>query len=612
MSRFKNLGVAFNRLFRNDLNENFTKVDSELTTQKARVDNLIANAPQPSEVVDARGTAPLLGDRLDGVDVQLAQNEQDLRGRGRNLKEFGATYDGVTDDSQAIANAHSQMAAGEVLLITGPTRLKNPVVWTKKADIICVGDKGYFISDVGTSQDAITIKGMALNYSNIRINLYGLANSCRNGLVMDAVNLSKIKARIKTGATQYGFVTKGCLLSEHDIHISSNYSAPLAGAVMPANMILFDTGTALISESNATVFYLMLEGGNGDGVTKLNSSLLETVEFKGTIEGIGGRPFNINKAQYININNMHLELNDMDSVFTDVKNIEVGSGVRNNTMKMKFVNCLGLTVDGYSGSLEFDATCTGEVRQVSLESVDSIVNNSKGGVFVEGTVVDFTNASRNAVLGIGKNVPENLFHNPFVDIWTNGNNAAPDGWSGSTITWAKETVNYFKENPSKIAIYCQQTGTTVADGARATLKPRMNSSRWVAITLPVYVPAGQPDVRIFVYDVDQFRLLKTITEKDKWVLVCGASEVNADKPIAVQISPHNGSAYVAGNYYIGGLTVTNGNVGSRYLLDNGKRSEHLATSVSNPPAFVGQRALVSGVFYMAKGIASSTDWVALN
>jgi hypothetical protein len=76
MARFKSLGTAFNRLFRNDLNDNFTKVDTELTTQKGRVDNLIANAPQPSEVVDARGSAAVLRDRLDGVDAQLADTAE--------------------------------------------------------------------------------------------------------------------------------------------------------------------------------------------------------------------------------------------------------------------------------------------------------------------------------------------------------------------------------------------------------------------------------------------------------------------------------------------------------------------------------------------------------
>lgn len=516
------------------------------------------------------------------------------------------------DWSPAIVQAHTEWVSGDVLVIDRPTKIKSPVVWSKKGDILCIGDKGYFISDVGITNDAITINGMTVNYASIRINLYGLANSCKNGLVVDAVNLSKIHARIKTGAVGYGFVAKGSILNEYDIHISSNYSAPLVGAVMPAHHILLDTGINLISETNASVFYLMLEGGNGDGITKTNTSPLETVEFKGTIEGIGGKPFNLNTAWYININNLHLELNVLESTFTNCKNIEVGSGVRNNLGKFTFINSQGISIDGYSGSLEFDTDCTGTVKQIGLEGLDTIVNNSKG-VFLEGAVVNFSDKSRQGVVGIGKNVPENLFHNPFVDIWSGGANVAPDGFSGATTTFSKELINYYLENPSKMSVYCQQTGATIGDGTKAKLKTshNMNSERWVSVTIPIYVPTGQPNVRVFIFDVDQFRTVHTVTKKDEWVLVCGSSKVNANKDIYTQVSPHDGVGYVAGNYYIGGLTVINGNVASKYLIDHGKRNEYIVTSVTNIPSFVGQRALVAGVWYMAKGTTASTDWVAI-
>jgi lysophospholipase L1-like esterase len=74
MGKYRSLGTLFNRVFRNDLNANFDNVDADIKTQKTRVDNLIVGTPQPSEVVDARGGAVVLSDRLDGVDSSLAEN----------------------------------------------------------------------------------------------------------------------------------------------------------------------------------------------------------------------------------------------------------------------------------------------------------------------------------------------------------------------------------------------------------------------------------------------------------------------------------------------------------------------------------------------------------
>ncbi|MBT2682664.1 right-handed parallel beta-helix repeat-containing protein [Bacillus sp. ISL-37] len=97
MGKYRTLGTFFDRIFRNDLNSNFNDIDADVQAQKARVDNLITATPQPSEVVDARGGAPVLRDRLDGVDEQLAENEQDFFDRGINVRRSNIAGDGVTD-----------------------------------------------------------------------------------------------------------------------------------------------------------------------------------------------------------------------------------------------------------------------------------------------------------------------------------------------------------------------------------------------------------------------------------------------------------------------------------------------------------------------------------
>ena len=67
---YRRLKSFFDRVFRNDLNKNFEDIEADIRSQSARVDNLINEVEQPSEVVDARVDAdgevyPTLKSRLD-------------------------------------------------------------------------------------------------------------------------------------------------------------------------------------------------------------------------------------------------------------------------------------------------------------------------------------------------------------------------------------------------------------------------------------------------------------------------------------------------------------------------------------------------------------------
>ncbi|WP_404351688.1 hypothetical protein LG311_10310 [Sutcliffiella horikoshii] len=144
MSKFKQLGVAFNRLFRNDLNANFDEVERSLNVQKGRVDNLIASTPQPSEVVDmrvdeqgvihamARDRLAADSARVDGkfaeVDAELSQKAQqsDLEKEAVKIKsyvhvsEFNTVGDGLADDTLAIQNAINYCVTNNVKLKLEP------------------------------------------------------------------------------------------------------------------------------------------------------------------------------------------------------------------------------------------------------------------------------------------------------------------------------------------------------------------------------------------------------------------------------------------------------------------------------------------------------------
>src|SRR5690606_19061486 len=68
--------------------------------QIERVDTLIKENPQPSEVVDARGNYPILRDRLDSVDSRLAQTKDEVE----ELRQITATKEELYQESNAKAN----------------------------------------------------------------------------------------------------------------------------------------------------------------------------------------------------------------------------------------------------------------------------------------------------------------------------------------------------------------------------------------------------------------------------------------------------------------------------------------------------------------------------
>ena len=113
--------------------QSFTNnINSLVAQMEADKDAVIANATVDSEVILARGDSPTLQARLDDTTTQLAQAQDDLRGRGVNAKTLGFKLDGIEDEGEALNAAllehrHIYIPDGSVIGTSVPIRLRRTV-----------------------------------------------------------------------------------------------------------------------------------------------------------------------------------------------------------------------------------------------------------------------------------------------------------------------------------------------------------------------------------------------------------------------------------------------------------------------------------------------------
>lgn len=153
MGKYRVLGSFLDRVFRNNLNDNFNDVDADIRAQKKRVDDLILSVPQPSEVIDARGGAPVLRDRLDGVDAQLAETETVI---GVNIEKFKIIAP-EADDTGRFQRALDELAGkkGSLVLSAKTYYISSVLVKGIYSSIIGAGKNATKIICTSTSENAI-------------------------------------------------------------------------------------------------------------------------------------------------------------------------------------------------------------------------------------------------------------------------------------------------------------------------------------------------------------------------------------------------------------------------------------------------------------------------
>jgi hypothetical protein len=534
------------------------------------------------------------------------------------VTDYGAVCDGVKDDYAAIMSAHDNAPDGATVLVKGACYYTQPLVFTRRLNWVCPGSGDYFKPDVGALNDALKITGgvTAANLQH-KINMYS-SSTCANALVLDLFWMSTIESRVAVNATDYAFKVIGGLESKFYLKQSVNFATPGGASGLAANHLKIEANTTAPGGpyyTNANEFYVNFAGAV-NGVIHDSMSAQGDNTFRGTIQGLSGTPFSAVQCNNMKITELHFEGNPIGSAFDGCTNCSIENVINAASEFFALYSCIGVTVKNYIGGL-FIASSSSHTKIINCRIDGDTYTDQSATTEMIGGGVTSTSSATNLQGGGGASPIENFFHNPFIDIWTDGTAAAPDGFAAVAATFAQSTAVVYGLGYGGKSVAVTSTATALGDMTFATPVGQFANTpdaRWVSVLTAVYVATGQPDVVVYVFNGTSFEGLATVSTKDAWVTVRGSVLVTAGGTPYIAYAPFDGVSFVAGNFYVGGVSMVNGTSAPKFLIDSGRRLEHVVTSVSHAPAFVGQRAYLSGTgkWYMAKGTVSNADWIILN
>ena len=534
------------------------------------------------------------------------------------VTDYGAVCDGVTNDYAAIMAAHDNAPDGAMVLIKGACYYTSPLVFTRRLNWTCPGSGDYFKPNVGAGNIALKIVGgiYAANVQN-KINMYS-TSTCAQALVLDTYFMSTIEARCAVNATGYAFKVIGALESKFYLKQSVNFTTPGGASGLSTNHLKIEVNTTTPGGpyyTNSNEFYVNFAGAV-NGIIHDDMASQGDNTFRGTIQGLSGTPFSAIGCNNMKMTELHFEGNPIGSQLDSCTNSSIENVISAASNTFSLYSCIGTTIKNYSGGL-FIASSSRHTKVIDCRvDGDTYTDLSQTTEMIGGGVTSSSSAT--TLNGGGGASPiSNFFQNPYIDIWTAGTAAAPDGFSAGAATFAQATGAYYGLGYGGKSAAVTSTATALANMATATpTGPFANTpdARWVSVLTAVYVATGQPNVSVYLFNGTSYEGLGSITTKDAWVTVRGSVLLSAGGTPAVIYAPTNGVSFIAGNFYVGGLSMVNGTIAPKFLIDSGRRLETVVTSVSNPPGFVGQRAYLSGTgkWYMAAGTASSADWIILN
>ena len=519
---------------------------------------------------------------------------------------YGAIGDGAADDYTAIMRVHDYAPAGSKVLVDGALRHTSALVFTRRLNWWCDGLDNYFKPDLTTTQDAMTITGSAsASPADCRINMFSAANTCRDGLILRNFNASRITTNVQVGGVGWNVKALGCIESVLDVRSTVNYTNPLGSPYSCPGHLYIDAYGGIYNNSN--VFLLDL-AGQTKGVEIADQAQQGNSLFKGTIQGLTGVPFKAAGCAGMSVSNLHMEGCPTPPEFDNCVGTSIEHVLSATSGAWAFTNCIGTYFNEFTGGLNVASSCKFTRFGTLRTDGDSFSNADITATVAQG--ISSTSSSSSLAGGPGGASMLNLFHNPWIEMFTNGAAAAPEGFSAGAATFARETSTVYGGNPRGISCKVTSTATVLADMLKITLASPYATyamDRWLAIAIALYVASGQADLLATVNNSVSYLGGELVTLKNAWHVVRTAVYVPAGATPFISIAPYN-AGYVSGQYFVGAVAAVHGMVAPQHFDAGPARSDFLVGSVANAPGFLNQEALVAGVFYKAAGTSVAGDW----
>ena len=554
-----------------------------------------------------------------------------------NIRDFGAVCDGATSDVAAINAAIAACPVGGRVEITGLAAVLTPIVITKQVSLWCPTAKDALYNLTGPGNIPLTYSGGAggLGQLDVQLNIYGPADGCTDVVLLDRVDSAKIKIGLYCGATGVGVRLRGCLQNRVQIDVDANTPPPISQSVgLPTTgFVLIEKNTTHNVTTNACDIYLNLAGGAGYGLKATAQSGESLNSLHGTIQGMTGRALDLDDQSSFDISTLWMEVNGTAPLISSGRGTRVASTLlyAADGPKSTMVVNGGIAHDIQGlvyGDVVFDANAVAPVyggnftRFPDYNPVRTSWYDSAEQVrptFAIDDPADFT--PERWFGGDGMAGLENLYANPFFDIWPDGTSAPsvlPPGMALTSAAIYRVASNTFPQaNGFACDVGVAGTGSSSAGIELRLSEPdaTWEQNRVVSFMLAIRVANGEPDPYIFVGTESGSvnTPFRRITEKaSQWVVVRGGFPVASGEKPAIRISPFDGSTWVSGGFTLGAVNIVNGVRAPKYLTDSQQRRAYVVPAIAEKPTFEGQIARVGSTFYMAKGTASSADWVAIN
>lgn len=542
-----------------------------------------------------------------------------VTGGGGFKYQFTGTGYTSPDQYAAFMAYYNSIPEGNTLFIDGIVSLTTPLVLNRRIHIICPSSADGFWSNVGAGADAITFQGNAAGLNNLMINifLYGPASSCRHGIVFSRLDRSRVYANVRTGASNFAFVSDGCLINQFDLQSSTNYTPPSAvsGWGTQRDHLLVQKNVAYSVASNINTFMVNFEGCRNGIVSTAQSGEGGNV-YKGVIEGLSGAALSFDSCAWAHITDIWLEANGANCTFNACDGLKVGPGVYNQGAvgDLVFTNCKGLDLDHYYGGYSIASSCVGSSIRVcgTPDPARNICNDVSA---VQSAFLNSSTLLTSQYGTTGAPSLENVYSNPYFDIWADVNPAtsAPRGVTAGTggALVNRITSPVYPGNPNIYSLRATSGATGSGNLCTLTLSFTPGASEWYSVFLPVYVPAGQPGVIVHIANGTSSYVVGVNTAtKNTWLEFRGSAPAIAGQPLSITISGWDGSTFANSQVYLGGCNIVRGPIPPKALGDHGRRRANIIGTIANAPDFVGQIAKIpAGDLYMANDTAGAANWL---